>query len=33
MNLKDATLLQTKAYLAGEWKSADDGKVLEVTQL
>ncbi len=29
--LKDPDLLATKAYLAGEWADADDGKTFEVT--
>ncbi|RQH05392.1 NADP-dependent succinate-semialdehyde dehydrogenase [Paraburkholderia dinghuensis] len=31
MNLKDASLLQNKAFLAGEWQGADDGATLDVT--
>ncbi|CAD6560238.1 NAD-dependent succinate-semialdehyde dehydrogenase [Paraburkholderia sabiae] len=30
MNLKDASLLQTKAYIAGQWQSADDDKTFDV---
>jgi len=29
--LKDPTLLATKAFVAGEWKDADDGKTFDVT--
>ena len=31
MNLKDASLLQNKAFLAGEWQGAEDGATLDVT--
>ncbi|WP_296656961.1 NAD-dependent succinate-semialdehyde dehydrogenase [Paraburkholderia sp.] len=31
MNLKDASLLQNKAFLAGEWQAAEDGATLDVT--
>ncbi|WP_233884261.1 NADP-dependent succinate-semialdehyde dehydrogenase [Paraburkholderia flagellata] len=30
MNLKDATLLQTNAYINGEWQGAEDGATFEV---
>jgi len=29
--LKDPTLLETRAYVAGEWRDADDGKTFAVT--
>ncbi|WP_027795046.1 NADP-dependent succinate-semialdehyde dehydrogenase [Paraburkholderia acidipaludis] len=31
MNLKDASLLQNKAFLAGEWQGAEDGATFDVT--
>jgi succinate-semialdehyde dehydrogenase / glutarate-semialdehyde dehydrogenase len=31
MNLKDASLLQNNAFLAGEWQGAEDGATLDVT--
>ncbi|WP_322011437.1 NADP-dependent succinate-semialdehyde dehydrogenase [Paraburkholderia sp. J12] len=31
MNLKDASLLQTQAFLAGEWQGAEDGATFDVT--
>ena len=30
MLLKDPSLLQTRAYVAGEWIDADDGKTFSV---
>ena len=30
MNLKDASLLQNKAFLAGEWQGAEDGATFDV---